>query len=460
MSSRSSSSLIVGALLVSALFACGQTKPRPIEEEDAGVDAGVDAGRPRGEDPATGWRQVFAYPDGGMATTKLGPHVSSAPDQFNQPLVAAVYVDPSGDGDFGDNRVVFTRWNGTDKKFQDLKTVEVVGDVLPTPGSKPSRQVSVAYDATVNRVAVAYVKQPGEVRLAHSADDGAFFSLSTVSTGSGVTSNPVLALRGDVTHLVYLQDGQLIYRKRTGLMGTFMNETAPTPAGLTKVVDVPPALVLDGNGNPGVAYFVADPMPMSFTASLVFWRPGTTTATVIASSGSTEVLQPALLMPGVALTYVGQLPRVAFHLRNTPRMSAMDNTSELFFAAASDAAGTMWGTPVALPRNGNGMTFNSTRWYSGLSVDATGKVVVAGYFSEGGFTGGQCGGPKLGRSNDGASFTVCAPGDTPYNFAGEWLTLWPHTMGGKVTLIFATDGARTLGNGTVLDPGVVMWREP
>lgn len=457
---RSSFSLVTSLLLAGALLGCDVKKPMPIEEEDAGTDAGVDAGRPRGDDPPTGWQQVFAYPDGGMASTKLGPHVASAPDQFNQPLAAAMYVDPNGDGDFGDNRVVFTRWSGTDKKFQDLKTVEVVGDVLPAANTKPSRQISVAYDAQVNRVAVAYVKQPGEIRFAHSADDGAFFSLSTVSTGSGVASNPVLALRNDVTHLVYLQDGALLYRKRTGVSGAFTDQTAPTPSTLTKVIDVPPALVLDGAGNPGVAFFVSDPAPMTFTASLVFWRPGTTTATVIASSGTTEVLQPALLMPGVALTFAGENPRVAFHLRNTPRLSTMDNTTELFFASASSAAGTTWSTPVALPRNGNGTIFNSTRWYSGIVVDAAGKVAIAAFHSEGGFTGGQCGGPKLGRSNDGTSFTVCAPGETPYNFAGEWLSLWPYSSAGKLNLIFGTDGARSLLSGKTLAAGAVLWREP
>src|SRR5439155_8525805 len=84
-------------LLFVVLYGCGN-KPLPILDsgtEDAGVqDAGVDAGmmRVKGIDPPLNWSLALAQPPDAGATAD----VSMALDQFQQPMIAALIVDPNG----------------------------------------------------------------------------------------------------------------------------------------------------------------------------------------------------------------------------------------------------------------------------------------------------------------------------------------------------------------------------
>jgi hypothetical protein len=439
--------LLLSAVVV--LCACGPQRRPPPVEEDAGVDAGTpDAGRPRGDDPPSGWQQVLKLE--ADAGGRIGTNVVSAADRYGQPLVATAHFDPNGDGDGADTRILFTRWNGASRSFDPPVRVEtVLGDLASA--SKPTRNVSLAYDRSTGRIGLAYLKA-GEIRFAYSNDDGVTFSLQTVSAGSTTVSHPQLALRDDVTHLVFVQDGQLKYRKRTGISGAFADENGPAVNASTQAVDVAPSLALDEMGRPGIAYFVSE--PSALTAQLAFWRPGTGMATEVASSGTVEV--QGLRAPGVTLAFNGVQPRVAFHLRKVPP-TAPDMGEELFFAQASNAEGTMWSGPVALPRNSytgaTGLVAHSTRWYQAI-VSTAARTLVSAYYGAQGVIG-QCGGPKLATSTTGASFTTCSPTGTPYGFAGEWVTMWEHTAG-KVTLVFNSE---TPG-GSALQPGVVMWREP
>lgn len=444
--------VVVVASCVAVLVGCGP-KPKPVydggEDLDAGADV-VDAGRARGEEPPTKWTTVLELPAGAAASTRLGVSVASAPDQFNQPLLAAVYDDPNGDGAKQDNRVVFSRWSGADARFQELKTIEVVGDVAL---GHPHRQVSVARDAVTGRIGVAYVKGTDAIRLATSDDEGANFSIQTISNnGSGAAVNdPAIALRNGVLHLAYVQGDQVIYRKRVGT--TFgSDETAPLPAqGASRVFPGGISLALDEAGSPGAAYFVA---PAADNPSVVFWRPGSATATVVGTAGAISHTDPNLA-PSASLTFVGGKARMAFHLRMVNPLPTADNTPELSFAAATDDAGTLWGAPIGIPRNGDSTRYNSTRWYQALATESSGKVSVAADFAANGIVGTQCGGPKLARSDNGTLFLTCSPAETPFNFAGDWISLWNHAPG-KLTMIFFYDNRANLN----AKPGIVMWREP
>jgi len=218
------------------------------------------------------------------------------------------------------------------------------------------------------------------------------------------------------------------------------------------------SLALDSSGAPGLAYFTKG---ASLRGTLAFWRPGTTTAAAIANSGSTDVLTVLERRPSVSLVFVGTTPRVAFHLLQAdPTLTGMmtDNASELFTSIASDATGTTWSAPVGLPRNGDFalMRFNSTQWYQGLVVHENGSVVIGAAFKSKGTNNTQCaGGPKFGRSTDGATFTTCAPTNTPLNFAGDWISMWAHAPG-KVTAAFYFDRRAN----DLIRGGVILWREP
>lgn len=440
--------LVLVATLSLGLLACGPRTPKfdAGVEEDAGTME-VDAGRQRGDDPPTGWQVIAPLPAGAATSTRLGPSVASAPDQFAQPLVAALSEDPNGDLNYDDNKVVFTRWDGTAKAFTALQTVEVVGGGA---SQHPDRQISIARDAMTGRIGIAYVKsQDNVIRLAVSDDEGANFSLSTVSDGTAaLVSNPSLALRNGEAHVTWLQGSDVQYRKRVGT-GAF----TPTSPGAIVTGGKPIALALDGAGNPGVAFF-------SFvapdSAELAFWRPGSA-PTVVATADGLGDLGNQDRAPSVSLTFAGTTPHLAYHLRKVaPTPGDMD--TELWYAKATDAAGTTWSTPVAIPRNGGlsggVMQYHSTRYYQALTLDESGRVNIAANFAA---LGAQtaCGGPKLARSTDGTSFMTCSPQGSPMQQGGSWISMWPYKTG-KQTLIFAYETR----NNPSIGAGIVMWREP
>lgn len=444
--------LILSVLLT---FACGP-RPRPmIIEDDAGSVMEVpDAGRQRGMDPPSGFSTAAELPDAGA---RFGVSVSAVGDQFNQPLIAAVWDDPNGDGVRTDTRVFFTRWNGETKAYEPLKTIEVVGEIDLTP---PLRQVAIARDSVTGRIGIAYVKAGAGIRYAFSDDEGANFSLATVGQdpGTGDSSFPAIALRNGTTHIAYVTSTeQVLYRTRMGASGTFTEAAAPVTAGQASALGSI-SLALDADGNPGLAYFTKG---ASLRATLAFWRPGTASATEIASSNMTDVLVPVERRPSVTLVFVGTTPRVAFHLlRADPVLNGMmtDQNPELWTSVATSAAGTTWSPPVGMPRNGDFQTmrFNTTQWYQGLVVHPNGSMTVGGAFLSRGTINTLCsGGPKLSRSADGMTFDTCSPMGTPLNFAGDWLSMWGHAPN-KVSLVFFYDRRAS----DAVRGGVILYREP
>ncbi|MBE2248784.1 MAG: hypothetical protein IAE78_04480 [Myxococcus sp.] len=448
--------LAVSSFVLVLTSACG-SRPKPmIVEDDAGIVMEVpDAGRQRGMDPPSGFSTAVEIPpDGG---TRFGVSVSAAGDQFNQPLIAAVWDDPNGDGIRADTRVFFTRWNGEKKEYEPIKTIEVVGEIDLTP---PLRQVAIARDPTTGRIGIAYVKAGAGVRFAYSDDEGGNFSLATVGMdpGAGDSSFPQVALRNGVAHVAFLTStGQVLYRTRTGNTGAFTEAAAPITAGQASAMGSI-SLALDADGNPGLAYFT---IGASLRATLAFWRPSTTIATAVTSSDMTDVLMPADRKPSVSLVFVGTTPRLAFHLlRADPVAMGMmtDQNPELWTAVATDATGTAWSMPVGVPRNGDFQTmrFNTTQWYQGLVVHPNGSLTIGGAFLSRGTVNTLCaGGPKLARSDTGDTFMTCSPMNTPLNFAGEWLTMWGHAPN-KVTVVFFYDRRAN----EQVRGGVTVYREP
>jgi hypothetical protein len=440
--------------LVVALFlvACGP-KPRNIPDsgEDAGNDGGVDAGRQRGEDPPSGWSVALPTPDDAGTSSRYGAGLCMALDQFGQPMIAALVVDPNSDGVFGDNRLVFTRWDGVAKAWQPPVTVEVVGDV---DVSNPNRPVSLQRNATDGTIGIAYLNESGVVRYGHSEDEGAHFSLETVSAAvsdGSKLSNPVLGYAGDTLHLAYDARpacgaggcGRLLHRKRTGT-GAFSDDDVQ---GSLKSREWPFAMQLDSAGEPAFAFFSDDPSGM-VTLSYV-------------SGGSTQTIAQSAVMvdsvaktPSVSLTLEGGVPRAAFQL-----LSAINTDAQLWYAEKQ--AGT-WSTPVALPRNGPIGMLDSTQWYQALVAEGGTKVaIVASFTRAGGALGTLCGGPKLYRSLDGTTWgEPCHPEGaavtTPaMRLGGLWVNMAAHKPG-KLTLgvDYEQRGNPTLGS------GAVIYREP
>ncbi len=437
--------IATSSLLSVCLFACGPRIKPVVDagEEDAGIE--VDAGRQRGEDPPNGWQMAVALPADAGPSTKLGASVSAIGDQFAQPVIAALSEDPNGDLNYDDNRVIYTRWDGATKAFEPVKVIEIIGgSASVSPVVSASRQISVARDADTGRIGVAYIKpQDNTVRVAISDDEGANFSLLTVSDvpRAALMSNPSLGLQGGTIHVAWLQGTDVMYRKKTG-SGAFVDESlgSTVTSGGSSLW-----LALDSAGSPGVAFFSS---VNGTSADLAFWRPGSA-ANVIASA---DMLDLTVMGrdPSVTLTFVGTTPHLAYHLR---KLDTFDAT-ELWYLKATDS-GTTWATPIAIPRNSSSTTeFHSTRYFQALALEPSGRVSIAAPWSAIG-TQANCNGPKLSRAPDGVTFTTCSPLGSPVQRGGEWINLWTHKPG-KQTLVFHYD-PRTNPS---IKSGIVMWREP
>ncbi len=453
-------------LLAAALVACGQ-KPKPVidsgPEEDAGTDAGVDAGREKGVEPPTGYSNALLLPDGNLPSVRVGISASMALDQFNHPMIAAVYTDPNNDGIHIDDSLVFTRWNGLSKTadggtlgYQPAVTIASIGEIDLT---EPNRQISLARDPMTGTIGIAYVTELKTVKIVLSNDEGVTWSPETVSlpNASGhLLSNPVLALNGGVTHLAYFEAeapcgftdcGQVIYRRRAG-KAAFTDSTSPAPAGTDVALAKPISMAVDSAGNAGVAYFVGPAQAAGGAVSLLFWRPSATTTGKVADSGAAPVPKP----PSVSLTFSAANPRVAYHLPSAASVNA-----QLWYAAATDAAGTTF-TPVEIPRNGAGAMFEATSKFQAIAVAAGGKIAIAANLD--GLPVDQVckGGPKLAVSTDGVAFDTCRPVKTGvplFGQAGLWMSAAFHKAD-KVTLAFTLENnANPLIRG-----GVIVFREP
>lgn len=447
------------ALCIVTLFlvACGPgPRPRPDGgnmEMDAGSDAGVDAGRARGDEPPTGWSVALPLASDAGVTTRVGVSASMALDQFGHPMIAALVVDPNGDGVLADNRLVFTRWNGVQRAWQQPVTVEVIGNIEV---NHPNRQVSLARNPATGQIGIAYLNESGVVRYARSEDEGEHFSLENASaavTDSSILSNPNLAYSGTTAHLSYVARpacgmgacGKIIHRTRPGMNGPWGSDAEVQ--GALAARDWPFAMAVDTAGNPGFAFF-SDDMAGAVTLSY-------------ASMGSTQTIATSSVMvdavakiPSVSLTLQGDVPRVAFHL-----LSATNPDAQLWYA--QKIAGS-WSAPVLIPRDGPVGMLDATQWYQAVVSEGGNKVAVVANFQRAGSVGMLCGGPKLTRSMDGASFpTPCHPresgGPTVHaiNQGGFWINMASHVPG-KLTI--ALDYEQR--SNPTIGAGVIVYREP
>jgi len=451
-------------LLLTCLLAaaCGHKVVPPYDAgtPDGGDDSGTpDAGRTKGEDPPTGFSTAIELPDSTAATLRVGVSASVLLDQFAQPMIACINTDPNGDGNPGDTQVIFTRWNGVTKKYETPVNLATIGDV---DLSEPSQQVSLARDETNGMLYVAFVTADKQVRVAYSSDEGATWSLETVSNNPNnhVLWNPQVAAHGGSVHVAWQEAGarcsgagcnDVVCRMKTGSGAYGPNMIFPIPTGYDGAVLAPFQVAADKAGNPGVV--AAFEQSAGMDVGIAFWRPGTSTATVIASSMGTDN-STATTKPSASLAFDSNaVPRVAYHLL-TPTANA-----QLWYAAATTVDGTTWSTPVAMPRNSAGTTYEGTRWYQSLAIDSTGKLAIGANHASSPIPQPCTGGPKIARSSDGTSWTVCRPDTTTttstFGFAGEWVRAGFHAPG-KVTLGFTYENR----SNPLVKGGVVIWRDP
>lgn len=448
---------VLSLCAVVGLVGCGPKMMGPVDAgHDAGeIDAGVDAGvvRLKGEDPPPSTYLTAVKLPETPGTRKVGEGLALALDQFAQPMLAYLSVDPDGDGVELDNRIEFTRWNGVDKKFQAPKVIATVGTVAH---AAPTRPVALARDVKTGTLVIAYVQSTPAVRLAVSRDEGETWNLETVSLqASAEIAEPQVSMHDGTVHVAWF-DGQrrcmgtacggVVYRKRVGAAAFGAEEVAPLPAGTASQLAAPISMAIDAAFNPGLAFFAsADP---ATTIQLAFWRPGTTTAFPVLDSG-TSVDVAGAKRPSVSLAFKGTEPRLAAHLLRSENPDGL-----VWYREASGADGQSWKTAVAMPRNESVSGKDATHSFQAIAVDSTGNTSVAANFAANQQLQQPCGGPKISKSMNGIAFTTCSPdGARRLGYAGQWIVAASHANV-RYTYAFVYGGTIDIA------AGIVLWRDP
>jgi len=406
----------------------------------------------------SGFSQVYAGAD-----AEDGLHVSLVLDKDDLPMVAFLKVDQASPAN---NAVYFTRYDGAAWKTP----VVVAAGVGRVDSNATMRQVWLARDASTGRLGVAFQKfeafcvgsnDETTVHVSYSTDQGATWTSSErVSEAkytrndpvNGVevcnTTSPRIAMANGTVHVAWAasageQDGigfiTGYYYASSTAPGTWSRTLLPHVGDDGRKGRTALSLALDSTGAPAVAYLMLSlGAPVPNNTAIVYVRPGSAAVRV---ADSANVQNDA---PQVTLAFDGTKPRVGALLTR----STADREATWVFRSDDGAAFTETRVPDDAEDKGGR--------YLDLMFQS-GKGVLAADFSGSGARG-QCGGPKLSRSSDAASWTTCGADDQTHQFLGTYVS-GELAGNGKVILAFHTVNADT-ASPSRFGRGIVLWREP
>jgi len=395
--------------------------------------------------PPTGFSQILAVPATVNEPANFARAFDVALDANGDPAVAYLLIDPNNDNDLGDSTLHFVSWNRSRYRWNAPVLVDTVGETDP---STPRMGLSLARDASTNRLAIAHnMSGDHELRLALSDDGGATWREVTVAKGEGALGGASLVLDKGQAYLAY--DGEGDEGHRIVQFATGASSEAPSSWKTTRVPLLPGtfdtrragiSVALDAAGKPAVACLMNPTEGYTLTAAL--WRPGQGAAQKIADTNGNQSDAPDL-----RLTFAGANPAVILYAKRTDRF--FDNHDQVWIVRSSDGGAT-WAEPVAVPNDGG----NSMGRPVSLASDSKGRLAATAWVDGGNQDGTRCGAPKLLRPGTGTAWTICAPETTGVPTRDA---VYPELLfAGNDKLYMAFTTGQEAG---ALKKGLVLWRE-
>ena len=378
-------------------------------------------------------------------------------DANGDPAMAYLMIDPNGDGDESDDTLYFVSWNRAQYSWNSPVMVAVTG---PGYTGGPAMPTSLARDPATGTWGLAYTLAAPDgsstIMLATSPDGVAWKSQSISGDPYyGWLCAPSLVLWNGSFYAAYLTDSDSFAFPQgsgavyvTGNVGDaaakWTSQAVPFPGDYTSLYYTI-SLALDSNHAPGIAFNAAN----DTYEGVVFWRPGTSTSTLVAhNDGYTTNDNPA-----ISLAFFGTEPRIATDAEwNYASYDPDSEPAAVWTWRAANPAGTAWLTAVQVPAD-NANVLDSP-WITNGSQGQTAIAMASNQDPEG--QGMVCGFPKIARSSDFLVFQTCAP--APVNnpsFAPN--NVHPVLrFGGNDKLWLAFNNNDATGD---IGIGLVLWRE-
>jgi uncharacterized protein (TIGR03437 family) len=399
--------------------------------------------------PPPGFSMVSTTPQAALTALRSGWYgqlVAMALDANEDPAIAFCDASTAFTANNFLTDVYFMGWDRAHRVWKapvKIGTGNNIGN--HTPG------LAIAFDSSTNRFGVAYQSDMDNIQwVAFSSDGGATWTKQQIQAANAVlVEGCALKMANGQAFLVdSLDPGGVVYasgaQTATGPI-TWTGQRLPV---LGNECYAKFDLALDSTGQPGVAFMYRD--ASASTDVVYFWRPPATTATKVTTSNGRNNM---IGSPDIKLVFSGQNPRILLNMQRSDGGPYPYNT-DLWSVASSDGGAT-WAAPVQLPSDGDtGLDTPIT-----LAIGPQGQAAASASNPHG--TTGQgmkCGWPKLSRTTDWVSWTMCNPGNSP---APQWIYYdYPsvaYASNGK--LYFAFQNANKGDNRDLPILGVMLWRE-
>lgn len=340
---------------------------------------------------------------------------------------------------------------GWDRAHRVWKAPVKIGTVNGIGNHSPG--LAIAFDSSTNRFGLAYQSDMDNVQwVAFSSDGGATWTKQQVQAANAVLVEgcALKMANGQAFLMTSMDPGGVVYTTGAQTAAgpvTWSGRNLPLLGQDNHYAKFD--LAMDSTGQPGVAFMYYD--SSASTDVVYFWRPSATTATkVTTSNGRNNIIVGG---PDIKLVFSGQNPRMLLNMQRSDGGPYPYNTD--LWSVASNDGGATWAAPVQLPSDGDtGLDTPIT-----LAIAPQGQAAASAPNPHGTTRQGmKCGWPKLSRTTDWVSWTMCNPGNSPapqvldYGYPSV-----AYASNGKLYVAF--QNANQVDSHELPILGVMLWRE-
>lgn len=324
----------------------------------------------------------------GTEPPKYGTASAIALDENGDPIVAFEWLDPNGDANNSDSDIRFVRWDRTARKWLPPVQTQVVGDIQ----AQNRHPVSIACDRKTGLLAIITPVVDKGASVLISKDRGATWSATPISGVGPTVTSTAMAIADGTAHvaLTSSESGAFYLTGPIENISGWKREPVPSDSGWKPRLDVNVGLVMDGSGNPLIAWY--EEQDGGDGRRFEVWKPGGKAAIAVETNTHTDSPDLAIATGGGKIGLLFETP-----------LDEKDEDHGVWYTQSAD--GSSWSKPVKLPIDGP----RTTNPPLDIAIDSRSRIAAVLSANSGSDTT-TCNYPVLSRSSDGTSWKTCGPG--------------------------------------------------